>query len=323
MPRAHTGLPRATSVSLSKNTLLEQLSQVDGTEIQRNRVLSLETSFRQKIAACIASLPTNRSSLSEFGTSPFVLLIHAFQRTYTKISEIERDILPAKQFSSMETSAGRMVEKVVMPVYRWVPVESEMHTCYSSIDGKQKHGSILKLATLKSGPHCLNDEMSENFADAIVNNHREWASNDQVNTLDFTYGVLYGTKKQSNKKDWHILRKIRDKIPANITVDPANRWDCAFTENDVRVSVTIRIGLDWWRYLGGEYCFVEVLSALIRACITPGTADNNTHRYSIDDLGSIVSLQQVPAEYNVSLLQRSQLPWLFLMARHFCDTLVE
>ena len=38
---------------------------------------------------------------------------------------------------------------------------------------------------------------------------------------DFTYGVLYGTKKQSNKKDWHILRNIFEKLPADeITLSP-------------------------------------------------------------------------------------------------------
>src|SRR5690606_25962070 len=101
----------------------------------------------------------------EFNTSPFVLLIHARQRQYSKVSELERDILPAKQFSSMETSAGRMVEEVVLPVYGWQCVLSQMHTSYSAIDGKCVTPTTLCAATLKSGPRCLNDEMSENLAD--------------------------------------------------------------------------------------------------------------------------------------------------------------
>ena len=141
--------------------------------------------------------------------------------------------------------------------------------------------------------------------------------------IDFTYGVLYGTKKTSHKKDWHILRNIREKRPRAMTVDPANRWSCTFRENDVSVNVTVRVGLDWWTYLGGQLCFAEVFAALIRACISPGAIDASSHRYVIADLKRIVSAESVAQDFNVSLLQRSQLPWLFLVARHFCDELIE
>lgn len=87
--------------------------------------------------------------------------------------------------------------------------------------------------------------------------------------------------------------------------------------------MAVRIGLDWWRHLGGELCFIEVLTALIRACVNVGTADSNTYNYTISDLSNIVTTYRVREDYNVSLLQRSQLPWLFLMARHFCDELVD
>src|SRR5262249_14304341 len=160
---------------------------------------------------------------------------------------IEQDILPAKLFSSMETSAGRMVEQVVLPVYGWQYVASEMHSSESVIDGRQKKGQVLRLASLKSGPRCLNDEMSENIADAILANAPAWAKTAGVKEVDFTYGVLYGTKKASNKKDWHILRNIAEKTPqANMLVRPDNRWDCKFKKDGITVTVTVRIGIDLW-----------------------------------------------------------------------------
>jgi hypothetical protein len=321
MPKNHAGLPKATRTELSKQSLLHQLLIVDETRANRDRVLALETAFRRKVDAHVASLPASDSVLEKFNTSPFVLLIHARQRNYTKVSDLERDILPAKQFSSMETSAGRMVEEVVLPAYGWECVASEMHTSNSALDGKKLQGDTLLLATLKSGPRCLNDEMSENFADAILNNYHQWARNAGVSKIDFTYGVLYGTRKLSNKKDWHILRNVKEKNPTAITTDPANRWDCGFSENGVQVAVTVRIGLDWWSHLGGEYCFVEVMTALIRACISPGIADGRDFAYAISDMRSIVSTSVVRETYNVSLLQKSQLPWFFLMARHFCEVL--
>ena len=100
-----------------------------------------------------------------------------------------------------------------------------MHTINST--RWEKHpGRSCRLATLKSGPRCLNDEMSENFADAILENCQEWAREASVTEIDFTYGVLYGTKKQSNKKDWHILRNLNDKKKVAIKTPPAKRWDC-------------------------------------------------------------------------------------------------
>jgi hypothetical protein len=324
MPRGHAGLPKATTKQLSKRLLLEQLQDVDRTEASRSRVLAMETEFRRKIDSHVGSLPATDALFQKFNTSPYVLLIHARNKTYSKISEIEGDILPAKQFSSMETSAGRMIEEIALPAYGWACVASEMHTSNSALDGRKKEADLLRLATLKSGPRCLNDEMSENFADAIVNHTQAWSSEYDRKKIDFTYGVLYGTQKISNKKDWHILRNIREKKGVGaLTIDPADRWNCAFQDEDVSVSVTIRIGLDWWEHLGGPLCFIEVFSALIRACIAPGAEDPDDHRYFIADLRKIVSMNTVPQAYNVSLIQRSQLPWLFLVARHFCDALTD
>lgn len=324
MPRGAAGLPTATTKQLSKRRLLEQLQAVDGTEASRARVLAMETEFRRKIDSHVGSLPATDALFQKFNTSPYVLLIHARNKTYSKISEIEGDILPAKQFSSMETSAGRMIEEIALPAYGWTCVASEMHTSNSALDGRKTEATFLRLATLKSGPRCLNDEMSENFADAIVNHTQAWSRESNRKKIDFTYGVLYGTQKVSNKKDWHILRNIREKRGANaLTTDPTGRWSCAFRDGSVSVSVTIRIGMDWWEHLGGKLCFIEVFSALIRACIAPGAEDLDNHRYFIADLQQIVSMSSVPETYNVSLLQRSQLPWLFLVARHFCDVLTD
>ena len=323
MPRGIAGLPKAQPLVLSKKQLLEELRAVDTDPDRRSRVLRLETAFRTKIANHIMSLPAKDAMFQKFNTSPYVLLIHALQRGYTKVSEIEADILPAKQFSSMETSAGRMVEEIALPEYGWECVTSIMHSSNSALDGKRIERGIYHLATLKSGPRCLNDEMSENFADAVLNNFTAWAAEASVKSIDFTYGVLYGTRKMSNKKDWHILRNIQKKLGSAMRISPDNRWSCGFTTGDIVVDVTIRIGLDWWRHLGGELCFTEVFTALIRACVSAGVADTNTHHYVIRDLDDIVSMRAVPEEYNVSLLQHSQISWFFLMARHFCDSLTD
>ncbi|MCC5953678.1 MAG: hypothetical protein JJU45_16420 [Acidimicrobiia bacterium] len=296
---------------------------MDTDPLARERVLDMETQFRDRLASMVAALPPAKSHLERFGTSPYVLLFYASQRGYVRLSEIEDDIVPAKVFSSMETSAGRMLEAVVLPFYGWECVTSSMHSPNSALDGRSTAQGSTQVATLKSGPRCLNDEMSENFADSIISHGAEWASHSASNTVEFTYGVLYGTKRRSNKKDWHILRKLAEKVPkegGHVIDSPDGKWQMSFQLDAVTVTAAVRIGLGWWHYLGGDTCAVEVWTALVRACVEPGTSDPQGYQYSISDMQAIVG--SVPANYNVSLLQASQIPWLMLTARHFCDDLV-
>lgn len=320
MPR-HQGLPRPPAYAVTKADLLRSLQQVDNDADAKARILRMENDFRTRINQHVDSLPAEDSKFSKFNTSPFVLLFYSLQHGLKHIQEIEQAILPAKLFSSMETSAGRMVEQVVLPVYSWQIVESSMHTANSALDGKKVDGNTVCLATLKSGPRCLNDEMSENFADAIINNFEAWAEG--ATEIDFTYGVLYGTKKQSNKKDWHILRNIKEKLPSDdIVLSPDGRWQCKFRKAGIDVTVTVRIGVELWNYIAGlDTAFMELCVALIRACVTPADTDPEDFEYTISDLKEIIDLSVVPDDYNVAILQRSQIEWLFFIARHFCDEL--
>lgn len=324
MPSVRHPIPSGASVVFQKADLLRQLSEIDNSKSHRTRVLALETAFRRKITTHTSSLLLANEPLRKFNTSPFVLLIHAFNKKYFHVSQIERDILPAKQFSSMETSAGRMVEEVALPIYGWECVASSMHSTNSALDGRLNGSKPYRVATLKSGPRCLNDEMSENFADAVISYAGQWAAEGQAQQLDFTYGVLYGTTNQSNKKDWHILRKLCEKAKGlkrcKVAEAPDNKWHCKVIIDKIPVTATVRVGKDWWQHLGGDSCLMEIIVALIRACIIPARQEE-AYKYTIQDLPSIVSMNQVAEAYNVSLLQRSQLPWLFLIAAHFCDRL--
>ena len=164
--------------------------------------------------------------------------------------------------------------------------------------------------------------MSENFADNVLSHGPTWLTDNGASQLEFTYGVLYGTKKQSNKKDWHILRNIAQKLPSSqVQQPPWHRWECNFTLAGNAASATVRVGKDWWDYLGGPLCLTEVCVSLIRACVTPGQIDANGTQYTISDLAEIVALPNNPLQVNVSILQASQYPWLFFLMRHFCDRL--
>lgn len=320
---AHPGMPRPEALILTKAELLKSLIRVDSDAASARRALAMETDFRTRITSHVQSLPTSDANFAKFNTSPFVLMFYALRHGFTWISEIEEAILPAKVFSSMETSAGRMVEAVVLPKYAWEFAPSEMHSTNSAIDGKKLTGDTLCLATLKSGPRCLNDEMSENFADTILMNCETWGKEANVEKIDFTYGVLYGTKKQSNKKDWHILRNIAKKLPSGIIESPENQWHCRFNLNKTEVTVTVRIGIELWNYIAGnDLAFMEISTALLRACVKPSEIESGKRAYTISDLEEIISLEGIAEGYNSIIIQRSQLEWLFFFARHFCDRLI-
>lgn len=324
MATSHAGLPKKVSPTVfSKRQVLADLMAVDRDPQSQARILALENGFRTRVQSHVASLPLTNARLGAFSTSPFVLLIYAHLKQFTRLSQLESHIPAAKLFSSIETSAGRMIEDVALPVYGWKTVPSGMHTANSALDGKCLTGGVLKAVTLKSGPRCLNDEMSENFADNVLQHGPAWLQENCANQLEFTYGVLYGTRAQSNKKDWHILRKIAAKLPANhVTQPPDQRWDCGFALGAYHATATIRIGKDWWTYLGGsDLCLTEVCVALIRACVSPGGADPVGQQYAISDLGPLTAWPAGHPPVNVVCLQASQLPWLFLLMRHFCDDL--
>ena len=286
----------------------------------------MEVEFRQRIANMSTRLPSSSAQFDKFNTNPYVLLMFAAERQYSDVSQLEPELAASKIFSSLETAAGRMMEEVTLPIYGWVIPASGMHSAFSAIDGMQIGPDVGRFATLKSGPRCLNDNTSENLAASVLDHAPTWAQQTQVQEVEFTYGALYGTPKKSNKKDWHILRNIVEKAPhppygVTVSKAPARCWSCRIDHNGIPVESTVRIGLDWWKHLGGPTCALEVWIAMIRACVAPAPSPPRPAQHVIPDIAKIVSTAAVPKGYNVRILQQSQLPWLFFVAHHFCDDL--
>lgn len=319
--------PTAERTSISRRLLLQQLSDVDASSAARARVLELEVGFQDKIDAYLTSLKSKYSSFEKLSTSPFVLLVLARQQGAQSIPEIDRGLVAAKSFSSIETSTGKMIEQVVLPIYGWDEVPSSMASANSSLDGLSVRNKTVRVATLKSGPRCLNDTMAERLADDLVEYGDSWAQTFGGKNLEYSFGALYGTRRRSNKKDWHILRHVVDKVESRggqVVSSADESWSCKVVlSGGTSVDASVRIGQDWWTYLGGPTALVEVATALVRACVALGQVPVDASMYAIPDLAATVSAAEVPRGYNVGLLQRSQLPWFFLTAWHYCDDLVD
>lgn len=319
MVRGHAELPPRRTTLLSKRTLLEQLRTIDADPQAQKRVLSMEADFRRRVGKHLEALPKKTAHLARFNTSPFVLLEYSRLQGYTQVSELESAILPAKLFSSMETSAGNMVQAVALPTYGWEDVKSSMHSIESEVDGRRIRDGTVEILTLKSGPRCLNDSTAKSIADSIRTNAETWAADVGCRRLEFTYGALYGTERRSNKKDWHILRSLCEDVQAKQLRDPpAGKWSCAVELGRVEVVAHVRIGTALWQFIGGDLALLEIGCALIRACIDP-TNRPAAEGYVIGDLAEILSLPEGLEEFSSVMLQHSQLEWLFLFMWHFCD----
>lgn len=324
MPRANP-LPVVHLEIAYKSNILTELQQIDQDDAARARVLQMETGFRQKAQILGANLPTGQSLFRSFNTSPFVLMLYSSTRSYREVYQLDGDILDAKVFSSVETSAGRMVEQVALPPYGWSTVASAMSTATSVIDGERITPSGADFVTLKSAGNCINDSMAKNIGWDIADHYAQWATDANRTNITVTLGYLYGTYARSNKKGWHMMNRLRERLESNgvvMDVPPDGRWNCSFTHEGITVTVAVLMGKALWEALTGRpLAYLEICVALVRACITPTTTPTTTPPFSIPDLQSIVSTAIVPPTYNVSILQLGQLEWLFLVLSHYCDRL--
>lgn len=308
MARGHPDLPVSPVVRLSKADIFTSLRRVDSDPGARARVLDMEVRFRRQVDAYV----TAKARKGKPMTNPFVLMMHSRRMGYRHVAEVVRDIPAGAGFASMETEAGKMVERVTFEVFGWRIVESAMHSDDTVVDAWTVEGDTLKCATLKSGPRCLNDAMSKDIGSDVAKNIIGWATKNDVRAVDFSYAVIYGTPLRSNKKDWHVLRNIAEALPAGSEVSTSYKkaWAFGYSQNGVRITAAVRLGLDWWDYLGGPDTWIEVSAAFIRACIQPATEN-------------VQNPCPAPADFNVALLQRSQLEWLVLAAGHYCDALAD
>ena len=308
MARGHPDLPVSPTVRLSKAEIFAGLQRVDGDPVARARVLEMERRFRQRVDAYVMA----KARKGEPMTNPFVLMMHSRRMGYRHVAEVVRDIPAGAGFASMETEAGKMVERVTFEVFGWEIVESAMQSDNTVVDAWKVEGPTLKCATLKSGPRCLNDAMSKDIGSDVAKNVIGWASANNVEAVDFSYAVIYGTPSRSNKKDWHVLRNIAEALPVGSEISTSHRkaWAFGYSHGGVAITAAVRLGLDWWNYLGGSDTWIEVSTAFIRACIQPATDDPQR-------------TGPAPQDFNVAILQRSQLEWLMLAATHYCDTLMD
>lgn len=292
------------------------------------RVTTLESAFRQRFAQINARVP----AIDGKSTNPFVLASYAQRFGSDDLEKIDAVIAAAKVFSSFETAAGRVVEDVIPPFYGWSQIASTGHSVLSEIDSAKPDpaGNVVHLAALKSGPMCINDSMVSQIASAIALHWKAWADHWGVKSVRYIVGMNYSTAKNSNKKDWHIVRLAEEKVVlagahllSSCTSNVAGRLraSSAFeaSEGEYRLRVETLQGRAFWEAVGGSpSAFLEISLALANCLGANDDGFEGNPQFTTLGIPGIVSFANslVVPNFPVGKAQ-----WFVLMIRHFVDEL--
>nr|WP_155987403.1 PmeII family type II restriction endonuclease [Thermus oshimai] len=329
MGKRHAWLPKSKEIIVRKEFILDALEKLD-QDPHRTRILNLESAFRNWMDSAQFELPTDALSIEDLGSgtlNPFALLAHAKIEGLTSVSELEAQLKLAKQLSSIETSVGKMLEEVTIPEYGWQRFPSKSQSVDSWVDAMHKGRKVLYIATIKSGPRTLNDSISTELGQSIARHAASLGKRYNCKLVSVTYATLYGTFKQSNKKDWRVLlsaynelKSLEDSQDIEILLTPEKRKGLVFKHGDTRVLVRLRHGIEWWTFLGSSWLtFLEVGAALIRAAVQASPQTGGL--YKEPSHAELAELLRVPTNYNIAILQRNQIEWMLLFVSLFVDKL--
>ena len=310
------------SLTEVQNFLNETTSLQHADKFQQVSQLStaLETRMRQ--------INARSPAIDGKSTNPFVLAAYAELFDVQQLRQVDDIVAAAKVFSSIETAAGRVVEDVIPPFFGWQQVDSPGHTVLSEIDSARVVGDTVELVALKSGPMCINDSMVSQIANAVSNNWLDWSNHWGVDKVRYIVGMNYSTAKNSNKKDWHIVRLAEERVAGQgvnvssscTTPDGRRPIASSFFQADQGVKelrVETLQGRALWAHIGdSDDAFLQICWAMAKClnavAVPPGG------NYSTGEMREIVDFA---SRLNVADVSDAEKQWLVLFARHFVDEL--
>lgn len=261
-------------------------------------------------------------------TNPFVLAAYANLFAIQTLKQVDEIVAAAKVFSSLETAAGRVVEDVIPEFYGWQQIESEGHTLLSEIDSARIVDDTIELVALKSGPMCINDSMVSQIANSISVNWIEWSNHWGVDKVRYIVGMNYSTAKNSNKKDWHIVRLAEERAVANGLITTSGCTSSngkkplahSFFEggqSGKSLRVETMQGRALWAHVGGSSdTYLEICWAMAKcmeALAVPIGSNFST--------GGMNEIIEFAAKIDAPEVPEAEKQWLVMFARHFVDEL--
>lgn len=286
--------------------------------------------LRTALAGRIQQINTRTPSIDGKSTNPFVLAAYAELFDVNTLKQVDDIVAAAKVFSSIETAAGRVVEDIIPPFFGWEQVNSPGHTVLSEIDSARIVGDTVELVALKSGPMCINDSMVAQISSAVSTHWKAWGQHWGVGKVHYIVGMNYSTAKNSNKKDWHIVRLAQsgveqagDQITSSCILQGTRLpaavpfFEAQSAQKQLRVE-TMQ-GRALWAHMGGDAeAFLHICWALVLCLDTTAVPPNGS--YTTEQMNEIVDFS---TGLNGHAATEAQKQWFVLFARHFVDHLVE
>lgn len=331
MPQRYDFTIISDEVRTSVADMQSFLQKYDADTGSQTRVKDLAAKFANRFDA----INVNTPKIDGKSTNPFVLSAFARTQSIAKVAELDQLIAAAKMFSSLETALGRVVEDVVPSSYGWSQVHSPGHSVLSEIDSAKVDllTSTVKLAALKSGPSCINDSMVSQIANAIATNWEAWADKWNVENVHYIVGMNYSTGKNSNKKDWHIVRLAEEKVAAkgaNVSQScirqiqvrgkskPQALTNFIASNGQKNLTVEVRQGKGFWTAVGGirTDTFFEVCAALSLALTNLDSSPVPVNPTT----GGLDEVVRRAEGLSSQAMSDGELQWFALFVRHFVDS---
>lgn len=175
---------------------------------------------------------------------------------------------------------------------------------------------------------CINDSMVSQIANAVSSHWQEWADFWGVDSIRYIVGMNYSTAKNSNKKDWHIVRLAEERIIAqgatitsSCTTPQKKRPRAHPFFEATHAGKTLRVetlqGRALWAHIGGgDDAFLEICWAMAKCmetmAVPPGGNFTTGEMREIVEFAGALDAPGIP---------EGEKQWLVLFARHFVDEL--
>lgn len=320
------------------NALRERTSRFEPREIvalfgvvNEGRVNSLADSLVAYISKNLPAAFEARDGLADYRTNPYVLMTTASVMNLSDPFAFGTFLLNSKLYMALETSFGKAVESTLVGPYpigaraKWSEAPEKLaesaaleglsreqkarkrvESVWREIDRSCVVGTRRYLASIKSGPSTINDTQVQAMTQAIIDHHRQWATQTKNNHpgmsgLDIVIGLTYGTDKTTNNKENQILVKLLDQ--GFIEEDRRERPGVLIDAKTKSIRVYRLVGRDFWSFIGNPakpadapFVFLEVLLGLAKALskgIKEASLEDRINR-KIQDLATALGKVRFP-----------------------------
>lgn len=270
--------------------------------VSEDRVKTLAGVLATYITTNLPEAIDRRDGLADYRTNPYVLLTSASVMNLDEPARFAAFLFNTKLYMGLETSFGKSIEAAFLAPYplhpdakhKWIDAPEKIAefaklkglareekaqvrsgSVWREVDKSCVVGTRRYMASIKSGPNCINDSQVQAMTSAIIQHHKQWMADTkktypEVTGLDIVVGLTYGTDRTTNNKENQILAKLlaagfeeedRAKRPG-VLIDTATR----------SIRVYRRVGKEFWAFIGNPvapsgtgFVFLEIMLALSKA----------------------------------------------------------